>query len=106
MSERVKVPEILVANTTDQLLVSDFLKAYRPSSPHIPSNLPTACLLEGKRGSVLNEVGQFSDDDEVFVYYEAESALRRDSVGRVVAFWNSREPWEDYDFCVFPRSLE
>ena len=100
------MPKILTANTSESELVSSFLGAYRKQSPLIPSNLPTACLLEGRKARTVADLLLNFDDQEVFVYWDQGTALRRESFRVVSKFWATREPWEDYDFCVFPRSLD
>jgi hypothetical protein len=101
-----KKPEILTANMCDANLVVYFLHTYRKESSRTSSNIPTACLLEGKRGQSVSDLIPASGDDEIFVYYERDAALRKDLIRNVAAFWEAREPWEDYDFCIFPRSLD
>ena len=100
--EKPKMPGILTENIRNPALVIAFLQGFRPGKP---SPLPTACTLNGKKGRKLEELRACQGDEEVFIYWDQGTSLRKDVVYNVIAFWNNREPWEDYDFCIFPESL-
>ncbi len=100
------MPEILTANLKNASLIKNFLKKYRNSgSSKEAFNIPTACTLSGKKGKKLTDIKSFSGDEEVFIYWDEGELLRKDKLKNINEFWESREPWGDYDFCIFPESL-
>ncbi len=101
----MKIPEILTANYVDADLTSDFLEQFRGSGPQVPSNLPTSCTINGKELKKEEVLDLFEEDSELYVHTDSGKGLRKDSLKRIMKYWIHRDPWEDYDFCVFPRDL-
>ncbi len=100
------MPEILTANIENPSIIKSFLKKYRKISAVTSSNLPTACLLEGIKRKNINELKEFKDDEDVFVYWDEADHLRFEKINNIIYFWENRKPWEDYDFCIFPDTLD
>ena len=101
----MKMPDVLTANYEDAELTSAFLERFRGSGPEVVSNLPTACTLKGKELRRKDVLELFDKATDCYVYWDSNQELREESIERVMEFWMNREPWEDYDFCVFPKSL-
>lgn len=101
------MPEILIKNYDNPSVVKEFLKRYRVIDvAKTPSNIPTACILKGSKANNIEDIKRLSGDDYVFVYWDEGDSLRKEKIGRIDEFWKNREPWEDYDFCIFPETLE
>ncbi len=105
--QSLKMPDIFKKNVSNKVLVEDFLSKYRLNDPiSIPSNLPTACTLKGVKAKSINELKSFEGSEKVFVYWDEGDSLRIDKIQNIIKFWENRNPWEDYDFCIFPESLD
>jgi len=100
------LPDILTPNIEDPALRSAFMAKFRVPNPTIPSNIPTACTLRGTIFDSLAQLPSSISEQEIFVFTDSSESLRKEAFNKVEEFWIQREPWEDYDFCVFPRSLE
>ena len=100
-----KRPNLLTPNLEDGPLVVRFRSAYRSKGPQLAGNLPTACILVRATESNLNEVRGLAGSKEVVVCWDDVSLLRRCTFPEVESFIENRQPWEDYDFCVFPLDL-
>ena len=82
-----------------------FLAKFRVFAPgRVPNNIPTACLLNGRHDpSYLNET-RFLNRKSVFFYMDG-SVLRRAKPAEIPQYLSKREPWEDYDICLFDETL-
>jgi hypothetical protein len=112
-AEGIPRPGRLVPAEEAEKWISRFTSKFRPpprknlnSKVPIPSNMPTACLLEGH---YINP--DFSDlflsrSLAVFAFFEGGHELYSTSLGEMLRYLNAREPWESYDMCLFDESLE
>ena len=103
--QALPAPRLLTPNFEDASLVQSFLHLFRVRSPHVPANLPTACALVSGQSADFTQVQQLAGAAGLLVYWDAGSKLRRSSIDEVEGFLATREPWEDYDFCIFPGNL-
>lgn len=88
-------------------LIEAFLKKFRRCKPaEIPSNVPTACTLTGRNERDYFNTPQFLDNKSVLFYLEAAQILNRTTATAVAHYLAVREPWEDYDVCLFDESME
>ena len=105
-SEHTPRPGRPLSASDADLILPQFLAKYRVRElNNIPSNLPTACTLDGVEDSRVFESAQFLSVPEVLVLFEYPREVFVASPESVANFIKSKEPWEDYDICVFPRSL-
>lgn len=88
-------------------LVEAFLDRFRKcKAPETPSNVPTACTLRGRKDREYLNKPQFLDRKSILFYLEAAQILRRTTPTAVADYFATREPWEDYDVCLFDESLK
>lgn len=87
-------------------LVEDFLRVFRPVLPASkPSNIPTACILNGESiDGGIKAVGVVRNQD-VILLFEYPICARKADASRALEFMKLKEPWEDYDCCIFDESL-
>lgn len=105
-SEHTPRPGRLLSASDRDLILPQFLSKYRVKElNNIPSNLPTACTLDGIEDSRVFESARFLSVPEVLVLFEYPRELFVASPVSVVEFIKAKAPWEDYDICVFPRDL-
>lgn len=69
-------------------------------------NVPAACALQGRRDSNYLDNEAFRNRRLVFFYFDNPAMLREANPGEIAEYYRKREPWEDYDFCVFDESLK
>jgi hypothetical protein len=105
-SEHTPRPGTLLSASDADLILPQFLAKYRVKElNNIPSNLPTACTLDGIEDNRVFESEQFLSTPEVLVLFEYPREVFVASPEGVLDFIRSKEPWEDHDICVFPRDL-
>ena len=75
-------------------------------SAKVPSNVPTACVVTGSEAPELLYSGDLQDKEQLYVFFENLQSVRLTSGRDLSAFLRDREPWEDYDICVFEEGLE
>ena len=101
------MPEILKKNVSNPAIIKAFLNKFRKIDVRTtPSNIPTACTLKGSKSYNFHDLKELNRDDYVFVYWDEGESLRKEKISKIDDFWKNREPWEDYDFCIFPESLD
>ena len=88
-------------------LVATLVERYRLADPaKVPSNVPTACVVTGSEAPELLYSGDLQDKEQLYVFFENLQSVRLTSGRDLSAFLRDREPWEDYDICVFEEGLE
>jgi hypothetical protein len=98
-------PGTLLSELEAKSILSEFLSRYRREPNGVPSNLPTACTLDGvERKSVLDSQ-QFLSHQELYVLFEYPRQLFKSSARDIATFVKSKEQWEDYDLCIFSKGL-
>ncbi len=70
------------------------------------SNVPMACRLVGVDRIDLFEKSLLNSQMEVFAFFENVNEMRRTTVLELRNYLACKEPWEDYDICVFDESLD
>jgi len=89
-----------------------FLSRYRifPDG-EIPINIPTACLVDGEIVDATFIVSDaFSQVERVYFFVESGDALENETLhicapSEAFEYLQSKEPWEDYDICLFDNTL-
>lgn len=81
-------------------------KRFRRKDPlRIPSNLPLACSIIGRKDPDYFTTAEFLRLENVLFLLEGASLLFEASSKDVNEYFQRREPWEEYDICVFDRTL-
>lgn len=89
------------------LLRKAFLAKFRVfGAGKVPNNLPTACVLNGRRFPNYLNSPYFLTRKSVFFYLDGQSSLWETTPAQVLHYLSIREPWEDYDICLFDDTLE
>ena len=88
-------------------LIRDFVKKFRTADPSaVPSNLPTACLLKGREDKRYLHEPRFLQRKRLLFLLESAGILREVTPTDIMEYLEAREPWEDYDICLFDESLD
>jgi hypothetical protein len=89
-----------------KIIIGKMVEAFRPKNlQYSNSNVPTACLIEGV-DLTLDKVGsQFGNGRDVLAYFENTNELFQVFLGEFISYFTEKEPWEDYDICLFDRSF-
>jgi len=83
-----------------------FLERYRVRELNgIPSNLPTACTLDGVENESVLDSNRFLSQGDLYILFEYPRKLFVASPKSIVEYLRSKEPWEDYDVCIFSADL-
>jgi hypothetical protein len=91
---------------TARPIIDKFVKNYRRNLYNgMPENVPTACTLDGTKNLDIIHTETFRLIKKLYVLFESPDELYVASGEDVLGFYDSLEPWEDYDFCVFDDSL-
>lgn len=82
-------------------LLKELRTRFRPvSSAAMASNIPTACLLHGRHDPTYLRREPFTSHTRILLLLEGSTCVQETTPAELVQYLNSREPWEDYDFCV------
>lgn len=88
-------------------LIERFIKQFRKcKAPETPSNIPTACMLNGRKDREYLALPRFQNRKCILFYLESAHLLRRTSPAAAANYFSLRAPWEDYDICLFDESME
>jgi hypothetical protein len=102
-----QLPGDQVPQQQAKLLVKAFIEKFRTCEPAVtPSNIPTACVLQGRIDHEFLSDSRFLARKEILFYLESADCLRRTTPTSAAHYFSTREPWEDYDVCLFDESLE
>jgi hypothetical protein len=105
--ESTPKPGEIISSGNAKLLVENFSSEFQP---HIDStlagNVPMACSLEG--AAISDDLSNLpiSEDKKVYVFYENTNELYLTTIKAMAYYLKSREPWEDYDICIFDSSFD
>jgi hypothetical protein len=105
-NENTPEPGVEIEAEKAQPIISEFLDKFREKDVSIPSNLPTSCQLEGKKNNDILSSLKFLNYDKVFYYFDASNQLFEASPNELSEYFNKRQPWEDYDFCIFDPEMK
>ena len=97
--------EEILGNEAEQVILK-FLNKFRKKDVNIPSNLPTACQLDGLKNNNILESSKFLNIDKVFYYFDSSKQLFKASTKEITDYVKKRQPWEDYDFCIFDLEVK
>ena len=102
------LPGQIIAGTAAEKVVSDFLRRFRKGDPRrVPSNLPTACVVEGHKDKNILKSPNFLAKQRVFFFLDPDPPLLYSAdPSSVLKYLAIRQPWEDYDICLFDESLD
>ncbi len=104
--EGTPLPGRVLAGPEAGEIIEQCLKKFRgPELNGIPSNVPTACTLVGYEDEHLFQSRRWPDHESLYVLFEYPRELRQASGEAVKEFLRSKEPWEDYDLCIFGTNL-
>jgi len=88
------------------LLTKKFKDKFRKyTESEIPNNVPTACLLMGRKDHAYLDNPRFLKHKNILFYLEAACILHRASPMVIAHYFLIREPWENYDVCLFDESF-
>jgi hypothetical protein len=68
-------------------------------------HVPIACRLLGVEKNGFFSGVSLGNKPEVFVYFESIQLVKRSGLADVQKYLSNKEPWEDYDICVFDESF-
>lgn len=67
--------------------------------------IPIACRIEASEHADELQDGWFSGVNAVIVYVENDDLMIRATASAVPQFFKAREPWEDFDVCIFDEEM-
>ena len=67
--------------------------------------MPLACVLKGKEDPNYIKTINFSKRGDMLFLVEGAHLLHEASPQQISKYFDSREPWEDYDICIFDRTF-
>jgi hypothetical protein len=105
--ESTPKPGKIISSGNTKLLVEEFSSEFQPHiDTTFASNVPMACSLKGK--AITNDLSNLpiSEDTKVYVFYENANELYLTTIKAMAHYLRSREPWEDYDICIFDSSFD
>ena len=87
-------------------IIKKFLDKYRKDDVNIPSNLPTACQLNGIKKAEVLKSSKFLNYNKVFYYFDSSDSTFEAYPNDIFEYYCRRLPWEDYDFCIFDFEMK
>lgn len=107
MFENTPDPGIEISDEGILKIVKKFIEIYRRELYEMmPDNVPTACTIDGVKNNGILSSQAFKSMKSVYVLFDSPFKLLRASGSEVCSYVKNRNPWEDYDFCVFDESLK
>jgi len=109
MSNRESTPKPgkMISSGNAKLLVEEFSSKFQPLiDSTLASNVPMACSLEGAEISDDLSNLPISEDTTVYVFCENTNELYHATIKAMAHYLKGREPWEDYDICIFDSSFD
>ena len=101
------LPGELVERIKAEKIINDFRERFRKADPsQTPSNLPIACVLRGSKDKDILQSPKLLGKHQILFFLESASLLYSTKPQAVLDYLSKRQPWEDYDLCVFDESLE
>jgi hypothetical protein len=95
-----------ISSEKAKLIIAAFLVKFRSKDVNIPSNLPTACQLMGEKDVDIMNSSNYLKLNKVYYYFDSSNQLFEASPKEISDYYNSRQPWEDYDFCIFDSDMK
>ena len=102
------LPGQIMTGMEAEKIIKGFLHRFRKvDSARVPSNLPTACILQGRKLKDISNIPNLLRKPRIFFYLDpAPCFLYLTEPESVLNYLAKRQPWEDYDICLFDESLE
>ena len=83
------------------------LSGFRKTDPaKVPSNIPTACVLDGMLDAQVLTSREFKQRSKVYVFVEGAGIVFVAKPQEIIKYLSARQPWEDYDICLFDENME
>ncbi|HEY5298660.1 MAG TPA: hypothetical protein VIK59_12140 [Verrucomicrobiae bacterium] len=104
--ESTPKPGKIISSGNAELLVENFSSEFRPHiDSTLASNVPMACSLEG--ATITDDLSNLPilEASKVYAFYENTDELYLTTIKAMVHYLKNREPWEDYDICIFDSSF-
>lgn len=101
------LPGVEMSSSVAKNILAKFRSVFRPAGTvMIPSNIPTACLLRGRKDHNVLNTSQFLKHQTIFFVIEGtHTVIRSARPCEIVNYIKKREPCEDYDICLFDSSF-
>ena len=97
--------EVLTPERADKLRHKLLCRLTTHFFPDRMDSIPISCRIKPmQQGSQLNKAW-FEKADSVVVYMENYEVMVRSTANTVLRFLNTREPWQDFDVCIFPEDV-
>jgi len=100
-------PGKIISTDKATLLIETFRSAFEPYfDSSMEDTIPMACRLEGT--SISEDLSEISiaNDSKAYSFFENTNELFLTSPKAMADYLQRREPWEDYDICIFDTSLK
>ncbi|WP_028314852.1 hypothetical protein [Desulfatibacillum aliphaticivorans] len=101
-----KEPGIEISSQEAKPIVEAFLAKFKSKDVNIPSNLPTACQLKGIKDIDVLRSSKFLNLNKIYYYFDFSNQLFETLPKEILEFYDSLQPWEDYDFCIFDSGMK
>lgn len=101
------LPGLAIPSNEASGIISDFLVRFRKTTPaQTPSNIPTACVLQGRKYLDVLIPPKLVEKHEILFYVDSTFLLHKTCPSEVLRYLAVREIWEEYDMCLFDKGLE
>src|SRR5687767_6281360 len=101
------IPGERICDADSRKFIVRLNNAFRPQNPKlIPSNLPLPCLLNGKKDKSFLNSADFLRRAKVYCWVDGTDFVHLVQPSEVSRYVEDREPWEDYDLCIFDETFE
>lgn len=99
-------PGQAMSSADAELLLEALQTAFHPHfDAGLSNNIPMACRLEGVRiGGDLSDI-PVNQESKAYSLYENTGEIFLTTVKAMADYLKQRQPWEDYDICIFDISL-
>lgn len=100
------LPGLVVPDGIASGLLDAFIEKFRGIiPPEVPANLPTACVLKGRKDPDYLRRAPFVSRTIVLVWFETAKRLHQATPDEILKYLADKQPWEDYDICLFDETL-
>ena len=103
-TEQTPLPGYTVDPKEMARILPSFLAKYRLNKKK--TSVPTACILDGPERRDIFDADYFRSERATYFLFEHPRRLHSATARELKAYLQARQPWEDYDICVFPADLE
>jgi len=106
-NESTPKPGKIISSGRAKSLVERFSSEFQPHvNPFYVNNVPMACKLDGF--TIADDLSDLpiSEDSRVYTFYENTDELYFTTIKAMAVYLANRQPWEDYDICIFDSSFD